>query len=119
MLYHLEERGIEHAVIPWCEAHGVAVVGYSPFGHGRFPGAEHRRRRVLAEIAAAPRRDAAPGGARLPRPRGRRCSPSPRPPTPAIRCENAAAGDLHLDAAEIAAIDAAFPLGRPRGLAMI
>src|ERR1700733_9904879 len=26
VLYHLQERAIEHAVIPWCEAHGTAVV---------------------------------------------------------------------------------------------
>lgn len=39
VLYHLNERSIEHSVIPWCEAHGVAVVAYSPFGHDDFPGA--------------------------------------------------------------------------------
>jgi diketogulonate reductase-like aldo/keto reductase len=27
VLYHLGERAIEHAVIPWCEAHGAAVTG--------------------------------------------------------------------------------------------
>ena len=32
VLYHIQERAIEHAVIPWCEQHGVAVVGYSPYG---------------------------------------------------------------------------------------
>src|SRR5476649_2266774 len=37
VLYHLQERAIEHAVVPWCEAHGVAVVAYSPFGHNDFP----------------------------------------------------------------------------------
>ena len=37
VLYHLQERAIEHAVIPWCETHGVAVVAYSPFGHDDFP----------------------------------------------------------------------------------
>ena len=37
VLYHLKERAIEHAVIPWCERHGVAVVAYSPFGHNDFP----------------------------------------------------------------------------------
>ena len=26
VLYHLEERSIEHEVLPWCERHGVAVV---------------------------------------------------------------------------------------------
>ncbi|HET7492046.1 MAG TPA: aldo/keto reductase, partial [Bradyrhizobium sp.] len=37
VLYHLQERAIEHAVIPWCVKHGVAVVAYSPFGHDDFP----------------------------------------------------------------------------------
>src|SRR5262247_1584413 len=37
VLYHLKERAIEHAVTPWCERHGVAVVAYSPFGHDDFP----------------------------------------------------------------------------------
>ena len=52
VLYHLQERAIEHAVIPWCEAHGVAVVAYSPFGHGDFPNPSTQGGRVLAEIAA-------------------------------------------------------------------
>lgn len=38
VLYNLDERTIEHHVLPWCERHGVSVVAYSPFGHGRFPG---------------------------------------------------------------------------------
>ena len=37
VLYHVEERAIEHRVIPRCERHGIAVVGYSPFGSGDFP----------------------------------------------------------------------------------
>ncbi len=37
VLYHLGERAIEHAVLPWCAAHDVAVIAYSPFGHGDFP----------------------------------------------------------------------------------
>jgi diketogulonate reductase-like aldo/keto reductase len=32
VLYHLEERAIEHAVIPFCDEQGIAVVAYSPFG---------------------------------------------------------------------------------------
>ncbi len=52
VLYHLRERAIEHAVIPWCEANGVAVVAYSPFGHaGGFPGPNTRGGRVLKAIA--------------------------------------------------------------------
>src|SRR5215468_1825517 len=36
VLYHLGQRAIEHAVLPWCERHRVAVVAYSPFGHDRI-----------------------------------------------------------------------------------
>ena len=53
VLYHLRERAIEHAVIPWCERHGVAVTAYSPFGHDDFPASGSAGGRVLAEIAAA------------------------------------------------------------------
>src|SRR6202795_2289870 len=53
VLYHLEERAIEHTVIPWCERHRVAVVAYSPFGHGRFPGPRTTGGRLLNQIAAA------------------------------------------------------------------
>ena len=52
VLYHLRERAIEHAVIPWCEANGVAVVAYSPFGHvGGFPDPHTAGGRVLKAIA--------------------------------------------------------------------
>lgn len=53
VLYHLEERAIEHGVLPWCERHGVAVVAYSPFGHGSFPGPGTPGRLVLEAIAAS------------------------------------------------------------------
>ena len=53
VLYHLQERAIEHAVIPWCEKHKVAVVAYSPFGQGRFPSPSSAGGRVLQEIADA------------------------------------------------------------------
>ncbi len=53
VLYHLKERAIEHAVVPWCEQHGVAVVAYSPFGHDDFPVAEQQGRPVLQTIAEA------------------------------------------------------------------
>ena len=53
VLYHLQERAIEHAVIPWCEQHGVAVVAYSPFGHDDFPSARSKGGEVLQKIADA------------------------------------------------------------------
>ena len=55
VLYHLQECAIEHAVLPWCEKHGVAVTAYSPFGHGAFPGPHTKGGRVLYEIAAGRR----------------------------------------------------------------
>src|SRR6202048_5218053 len=53
VLYHLQERAIEHAVIPWCEAHGVAVVAYSPFGHNDFPSPRSKPGQALQVIAKA------------------------------------------------------------------
>jgi diketogulonate reductase-like aldo/keto reductase len=49
--YHLEERAIERDVIPWCERHEMSVVGYSPFGAGRFPSPKSPGGKVLAELA--------------------------------------------------------------------
>src|SRR5438270_848027 len=51
VLYHLRERAIEHAVIPWCRQHGVAVVAYSPFGHDDFPQSDSKAGKVLEAIA--------------------------------------------------------------------
>src|ERR1700758_5261883 len=53
VLYHLKERAIEHAVIPWCARHGVAVVAYSPFGHNDFPTAASAGGKLLHKIADA------------------------------------------------------------------
>src|ERR1700689_882803 len=53
VLYHLQERAIEHAVIPWCAKHDVAVVAYSPFGHNNFPSPRRKAGEVLATIAKA------------------------------------------------------------------
>lgn len=119
VLYHPQERAIEHAVIPWCERHGVAVVAYSPFGHGEFPGSRTKGGRVLEEIAAAhkatPRQVALRFLVRRPS-----LFTIPKASSPNHAAENAGAGDLHLTEAELARIDRAFPLGpRPRRLPML
>jgi diketogulonate reductase-like aldo/keto reductase len=119
VLYHLGERAIEHAVIPWCEAHGVAVVGYSPFGSGKFPGARTRAGRVLGEVAAAhgatPRQVALRFLLRRPS-----LFAIPKASRPDHVAENAGAGDLRLTQADLACIDEAFPRGpRPRTLPTI
>jgi diketogulonate reductase-like aldo/keto reductase len=119
VLYHLGERHIEHAVIPWCETHGVAVTGYSPFGHDDFPSSRSAGGRVLADIAQARGATARQIAlAFLVREPG--VFTIPKAGTIAHVEENAGAGDLTLTADEIARIAAAFPLGRPqRGLPML
>lgn len=119
VLYHLEERAIEHAVLPWGEEHGIATVAYSPLGHGSFPGPRSPGGRVLEEIAAghgATARQVA------------LCFLTRRPSTfvipkassPEHASENAGVGALRLTEAELARIDAAFPLGaQPRQLPML
>jgi diketogulonate reductase-like aldo/keto reductase len=117
VLYHLGERAIEHAVLPWCEQHGIAVVGYSPFGSGgSFPSPRSRGGRVLQEIAeargATPRQVALAFLVRRPS-----LFAIPKAADPRHIEENAAAGDLQLHADEIARLEQAFPLGRrPRTL---
>jgi diketogulonate reductase-like aldo/keto reductase len=116
VLYHLGERAIEHAVLPWCEKYGLAVVGYSPFGHGRFPGPDTRGGRVLGRIAhahhATPRQVTLSLLVRRPE-----LFTIPKASSPPHAAENAGAGDLRLTEGEIEEIDQAFPLGpRPRVL---
>jgi len=119
VLYHLKERTIEHAVLPWCERHGVAVVAYSPFGHNDFPSPRTRAGEVLQKIASAHRatpRQVALGFLT----RENRVFAIPKAGSAEHATENAAGGDLGLSDDEIAALDAAFPRGsKPRSLPMI
>jgi diketogulonate reductase-like aldo/keto reductase len=119
VLYHLQERAIEHAVIPWCRDNGLAVVAYSPFGNGDFPDPESPGGIALAEIAVAhnvtPRQVALAFLVRDPP-----VFAIPMTSSPGHAHDNAAAGDLQLSADDIARIDEAFPRGRkPSSLPMI
>jgi diketogulonate reductase-like aldo/keto reductase len=119
VLYHLEERAIEHAVIPWCQQHGVAVVAYSPFGHGHFPGPRTTGGRVLKQIAAAHNATVRQVALRF---LVRRSSlfAIPKAASPEHAAENARAAEFQLSNAEVAQIDEAFPLGsRPSHLPML
>jgi diketogulonate reductase-like aldo/keto reductase len=51
VLYHLAYRAIEHELLPYCIQNEIAIVGYSPFGHGNFPSPQSRGGKVLSEIA--------------------------------------------------------------------
>src|SRR5258707_5700094 len=119
VLYHLQERAIEHAVIPWCEQHGVAVVAYSPFGHNEFPSPRSKGGEALQAIAdahgASPRQVALGFLTRK-----STVFAIPKASSAEHAADNAAAGKLTLDDSEISALDQAFPRGpKPRGLPML
>jgi diketogulonate reductase-like aldo/keto reductase len=111
VLYHLQERAIERAIIPWCEQHGVAVVAYSPFGHGQFPGPQTTGGRVIREIAAAHNATTRQIALRF-LTRRKSVFVIPKASTLEHCEENALAGDIHLTENEVSRIDEAFPPGR-------
>jgi diketogulonate reductase-like aldo/keto reductase len=114
VLYHIEERGIEHAVIPACEKHNVAVVGYSPFGQGSFPTVRSSGGKVLAEIGLA--HGATPHAVALSF-LLRRPSTFVIPKSIGHVEDNAKALDVELTAEEIQQIEYSFPRGpKPREL---
>ena len=119
VLYHVGERAIEHAVLPWCERHGVALVAYSPFGQDRFPGPDTPGGRLLAEIGAGhgatARQIALAFLTRRPF-----VFAIPKAAHPEHVVDNAGTGRLVLSEAEVDRIDRAFPAGpRRRGLPML
>jgi diketogulonate reductase-like aldo/keto reductase len=120
VLYHLEARAIEHAVIPWCATHEIAVVAYSPFGsQSGFPAPRSAGGRVLQQIA-----DLHGATSRQVALRFLLSNSSvfaiPKASTLEHVVDNAKAGELELSGAELARLDEAFPRGpRPRSLPMI
>jgi diketogulonate reductase-like aldo/keto reductase len=119
VLYHLQERAIEHAVLPWCAERAISVVAYSPFGSGDFPAPASPGGKTLQRIADA--HHATPRQVAL----GflTRTAPIfaiPKAADENHATDNAGAGTLELSPPDIAALEAAFPLGRePRHLPMI
>lgn len=111
VLYHLEERSVEHEVLPACTRLEAPLVAYSPLGSGNFPSPSSDGGRALTAIArkhgASTRQIALAFLLR---------DPATFVIPKASRVEhvedNARAGSVTLDAEDIAAIEAAFP--RPR-----
>jgi diketogulonate reductase-like aldo/keto reductase len=90
----------------------VAVVAYSPFGHGSFPGPGTAGARVLQQIAAAHHATPRQVALRF-LVRSLAVFGIPKAGDAEHARENAGAGELHLTKAELAQIDQAFP--RPPG----
>jgi diketogulonate reductase-like aldo/keto reductase len=114
ILYNLGRRGPEWEVIPWCRERGVAVMAYSPLDQGRLLG-----HRALREVAARHGASAAQVAlAWLLRQDGMMVIPKATDPRH-VR-DNHAALDLALAAADLAALDRAFPPPKgPSALGML
>lgn len=112
VLYHLAERSIEHAVVPLCEKHGIAVVGYTPFGRSTFPphtAAGRTLDEVAAKHGATARQVALAFLTRRPS-----LFAIPKSSDAEHVRENAGGADIVLDAKDVDDLDAAFPPGRRR-----
>ena len=110
MLYHLDERGIEHRACSRLRtSEGIAVVAYTPFGRGSFTRGDRGRERARAHRGTSTERPA-PGDARV-LDAGRGVFAIPKAARVEHVEENARGRRLALDANEVAAIDAAFPRG--------
>jgi len=103
VLYNLERRGIERALLPWCAGRGVAVMAYSPLDEGKL-----RVRPALARVAArhgvTPHTVAIAWTLRLP---GVVALPKATHPEHVRDC--VAAAVLTLDPADLAELEAAYP----------
>ncbi|HEY4433913.1 MAG TPA: aldo/keto reductase [Candidatus Cybelea sp.] len=117
VLYHLNERGIEHRLIETARRHDVAIVAYTPFGRGAFL-REPSQREVLTAVAK--KHEATPRQVALAfLTRESNVFAIPKSTSLAHVQENANAASMTLDAEDLAAIDRAFVRGRPGPLATL
>ncbi len=103
VLYHLGERGIEWQVTAHCHARQMPIMAYSPVGQGAL--LADRKLRTLATNAAVTPAQLAIAWL-LQRPN---VVAIPKAMQPAHVRENREAAGIVLDAAMLAALDAAFP----------
>ncbi|SDH47895.1 aldo/keto reductase [Pseudomonas panipatensis] len=102
--YSLEARGVEWDLLPWCQAQRMPLMAYCPVGQGGRLLRHPALRAVAERHGASPARVALawlirqPGVIAIPK----------AVDSLHIR-DNAAALTLHLDADDLAALDAAFP----------
>jgi diketogulonate reductase-like aldo/keto reductase len=114
ILYNLVRRGPEHDLLPWLADRAMPAMAYSPVEQGRLL-ADPTLARVATAIGASPAQVALAWTMR----RGDVIA-IPKAGTVAHVRENRAAADLALSAADLAALDAAFPRpGQRRPLEML
>ncbi len=104
VLYNPEARGIEFNLLPWCAQRHVPVMAYSPVGQAGALLHHPALAAVADKHGATPAQVAIAWSVRLPG-----IVSIPKASDPAHVRANAAAAALDLDAADLAAIDKAFP----------
>jgi diketogulonate reductase-like aldo/keto reductase len=103
VLYNLATRGIEWDLVPWCRECGVAIMAYTPLGHGRMladPSLVEIARRHAATPAQVALAWLLSRAGTIVIPKAARADH--------VR-ENRGAADIVLSAEDLAAIDRAFP----------
>jgi diketogulonate reductase-like aldo/keto reductase len=114
VLYNLTRRGIEYDLVPACRERNISIMAYSPIEQGRL-----LRQGVLKQVAE--RHGATPAQVALAwllRQDG--IIAIPKTSNTAHVRENRAAADLKLTAADLTALDKAFPPPKsPQPLAML
>jgi diketogulonate reductase-like aldo/keto reductase len=104
VLYNLEARGIEFDLLPWCEAHLLPLMAYSPVGQG----GELLKDPALSKLAK--RHDTTPAQVALAWVlRQPRMIAIPKASNREHVRANAAAAELRLSEEDLAALDTAFP----------
>jgi diketogulonate reductase-like aldo/keto reductase len=105
VLYNLDNRGIEHDLLPWSEQHGMPVMAYSPLGG---PGASLLRDPTLARVGAAHGCSAAAVALAWTIRGGNVIAIAESGSVPHVK-ENAVALSLTLTQQELQTLDAAYP----------
>jgi diketogulonate reductase-like aldo/keto reductase len=106
VLYNLERRGIERAMIPWCAGKNIAIMAYSPLEQGRLPPSDTLRR-------VAERHDATPAQVALAFTlRHDNVVSIPKATRRAHVKDNAKAAAIVLTEEDLADIDRAYPAPR-------
>ncbi|MGC4117747.1 MAG: aldo/keto reductase [Myxococcales bacterium] len=118
VLYNLDHRYSERALLPLCQSNGIALVGYSPFGSGDFPSPRSAGGQRLASIGGrlgvSPRAVALAFLTRLPG-----TFTIPKAASVGHALENARAGTLQLSAEDVGAVEQAFGGGGDASLPVI
>ena len=104
VLYNLETRGIEFDLLPWCAQRHVPVMAYSPVGQAGALLGNPAVKAVATSLGATPAQVVIAWSMRLPG-----VISIPKASDPAHVRANAAAATLELGAADLAALDKAFP----------